>query len=153
MNTTPTLLAISAAAAALAVAGCGGGGGGSSSSPSSTPASTPAPAQTTAGGGSTSSSSGAGSKLGIAAVANGALKFDKSSLSAKAGSVTITMANPSPVDHGVAITGNGVQETGQTVGKGGTSTVTVSLKPGKYTFYCPVPGHREGGMEGTLTVK
>jgi plastocyanin len=152
LNRNPTLLVIGAAAAALAVAGCGGGGGSSSSSASSTPAatSTPAPAS---GGGSSSSSSGGGSKLSIAAVASGALKFNKSSLSAKAGKVTITMANPSPVQHGVAITGNGVQQTGQTVSKGGTSTVTVSLKPGKYTFYCPVPGHRAAGMEGTLTVK
>jgi plastocyanin len=149
LNRMPTLFAIGAAAAALAVAGCGGGGG----STSTTPSSTPAPAQTTAGGGSSSSSGGAQSKLSVDAVASGALKFNKSSLSAKAGKVTITMANPSPVEHGVAITGNGVSQTGQTVGKGGTSTVTVSLKPGKYTFYCPVPGHRAAGMEGTLTVK
>jgi uncharacterized cupredoxin-like copper-binding protein len=29
----------------------------------------------------------------------------------------------------------------------------VSVKAGKYAFYCTVSGHREGGMEGTLTVK
>jgi uncharacterized cupredoxin-like copper-binding protein len=39
------------------------------------------------------------------------------------------------------------------VGQGGTSTVSASLKPGTYTFYCSVPGHREGGMEGKLTVE
>jgi uncharacterized cupredoxin-like copper-binding protein len=36
----------------------------------------------------------------------------------------------------------------------GTSTATIpNLKAGTYKFYCSVPGHREAGMEGTLTVK
>jgi uncharacterized cupredoxin-like copper-binding protein len=39
------------------------------------------------------------------------------------------------------------------VNNGGTSEVDVDLKAGDYTFYCSVPGHREGGMEGKLTVK
>jgi plastocyanin len=148
----PTLLVCGAAAAALAVAGCGGGGSSSSSSASSTPApaSTPAaatstPAQTTAGGG--------GQALKISADAGGALKFNTKTLSAKAGKVTITMANPSQLPHGVAVEGNGVDKDGKVVQNGGNSTVTVTLKPGKYTFYCPVPGHRQAGMQGTLTVK
>jgi uncharacterized cupredoxin-like copper-binding protein len=43
---------------------------------------------------------------------------------------------------------------------GGTKTITgtsatanVNLKPGKYTFFCSVPGHEQAGMKGTLTVK
>jgi uncharacterized cupredoxin-like copper-binding protein len=63
------------------------------------------------------------------------------------------MSNPSPVQHGVAIEGNGVSKTGSIVNQGGTSTVTAKLKPGKYTFFCPVPGHRQAGMQGTLTVQ
>ena len=47
----------------------------------------------------------------------------------------------------------GVDQDGQTVGQGGTSTVTVTLKPGRYEFYCPVDGHKDAGMKGTLTVK
>ena len=35
---------------------------------------------------------------------------------------------------------------------GGSDTLTVKLKPGTYTFYCPVPGHEQAGMKGTLTV-
>jgi plastocyanin len=62
------------------------------------------------------------------------------------------MANPSSFMHGIAISGNGVKMTGQIVGHGATSTVTANLKPGTYTFYCPVPGHEAAGMKGTLTV-
>jgi uncharacterized cupredoxin-like copper-binding protein len=39
------------------------------------------------------------------------------------------------------------------VQNGGVSTVNVKLAPGTYTFYCSVPGHRQAGMQGTLTVK
>ena len=61
--------------------------------------------------------------------------------------------NPSPVPHGIAFDGNGVDKAGPTGGTGSTSTVSATLKPGTYTFYCPVPGHKAGGMKGTLTVK
>jgi uncharacterized cupredoxin-like copper-binding protein len=37
--------------------------------------------------------------------------------------------------------------------QGGSKTLTVSLTPGTYKFYCSVPGHRQAGMEGTLVVK
>ena len=37
---------------------------------------------------------------------------------------------------------------------GGSATVEfVAEKAGEYTFYCPVPGHREKGMEGKLIVE
>jgi len=38
------------------------------------------------------------------------------------------------------------------VSTGGQSKVTVNLKAGTYTFFCPVPGHEQAGMKGTLTV-
>lgn len=62
------------------------------------------------------------------------------------------MANPSGIPHAIAVEGNGVDKDGKTVTQGGNSTVTVDLKPGKYTFYCPVDGHKAAGMQGTLTV-
>jgi uncharacterized cupredoxin-like copper-binding protein len=99
-----------------------------------------------------SGSSGGGETLKIAADPGGALKFDKSSLTAKAGKVTIVMDNPSDLPHAVEIEGSGVEVAGDTVMKGGVSEASADLKAGEYEFYCPVPGHKEGGMEGTLTV-
>ena len=92
--------------------------------------------------------------MSLSADAGGALAFDKSTLSAKAGTVTVTMKNPagSGVSHGVGVRGDGVDQDGKIVAPGGTSTDTLTLKAGTYTFYCPVPGHEAAGMKGTLTV-
>ena len=136
---------------AAPIAGCGGddddsgGGGGGSGSTSSGATNTES-----SGGGA---ASGGGETLKIAADPSGALKFDKSSLTAKAGKVTIVMDNPSDVPHAVEIEGNGVEAEGETVTKGGVSKASAEVKPGEYEFYCPVDGHKQAGMEGTLTVK
>lgn len=95
----------------------------------------------------------AGRALTLSADPGGELSFDAQTLEAPAGQVTIEMENPSSVPHNVSIEGRGVDEEGRTVEQGGTSTVTAELRPGEYDFYCSVPGHREGGMEGTLTVR
>ena len=92
-------------------------------------------------------------KLQIDADPNGQLKFLASSASASAGKVTLNMNNKSSTPHDIAIQGNGVNQIGKVVTNGGTSTISVNLKPGKYTFYCSVPGHRQAGMVGPLTVK
>jgi len=95
---------------------------------------------------------GGGTALELVAGPGSELKFDQTSLEAPAGEVTITMVNEGDLPHDVAIEGNGVDEKGEVVTNGGTSTVTATLEPGEYTFYCSVPGHQAGGMEGTLTV-
>ena len=79
--------------------------------------------------------------------------FSTKTLRATHGKVTIVMTNVSSLGHAIAVTGNGVNKKGKTVGKGKNSTVTVTLKKGTYTFYCPVPGHRAAGMVGKLIVK
>jgi plastocyanin len=94
-----------------------------------------------------------GGKLDIPADPNGATKYQFGSAEASAGQVTIESKNDSSTDHNIAIEGNGLDETGDIVKDGGVSSIDVDLKPGEYTFYCSVPGHREGGMEGKLTVK
>jgi uncharacterized cupredoxin-like copper-binding protein len=145
------VLPLAAASAALAFAGCGSS---DNKSDSSTAASTPPPTQTqTSTTPAPSGGSGAGGNLKLSADPSGQLKFDKSSLTGKAGKVTLVMDNPSSVPHAVAVEGKGVDKDGNTVGKGGVSKVTVDLKPGKYEFYCPVDGHKDAGMKGTLTIQ
>lgn len=92
-------------------------------------------------------------KLQIDADPNGQLKFLASSATAKAGSVTLNMLNKSSVPHDIAVRGAGLDKVGAIVQNGGTSTITVDLKPGTYTFYCSVDGHEAAGMKGTLTIK
>jgi plastocyanin len=143
---------------ALALAGCGSS---SKSTSTSAPApaaaetgaatSTPTATSTTPASGGTSSASTA---LKLTADPGGQLKFDKSSLEAKAGGVTIDFTNDSPVAHNVSV----ATESGELVNEtptftGGSKTLKLSLKAGTYKFYCTVPGHRQAGMEGTLTVK
>jgi plastocyanin len=125
---------------ALALTGCGGGG-----EEQATPTSSAKPTPT-------SSPTESAGTLSLQADES-QLKFDKSALSAKPGKVTIVMKNPSTLPHDVAIEGNGVEAKGKVVNQGGTSTATATLKAGTYTFYCSVDGHRQAGMEGTLTVK
>ena len=137
-------------AIAIPVAGCGGddddSGGSSGNSNTSS----------SGGGGNTNTTakSGPGGRqvINIAADPSGALKFNKSSLSANAGKVTIVMANPSDLPHAIEVEGNGIEIKGQTVNKGGTSKASGDLKAGTYEFYCPVDSHKQAGMKGTLTV-
>lgn len=92
--------------------------------------------------------------LAVSSPADGALVFEPNGLEAKPGNLTIDYDNPSPVPHSIAVAtanGNLLGETQPSAGTKETLQVQ-DLKPGKYTFYCTVPGHREAGMEGNLTV-
>ncbi|MGN6257752.1 MAG: plastocyanin/azurin family copper-binding protein [Solirubrobacterales bacterium] len=82
-----------------------------------------------------------------------ALEFDTTKLSAKAGKVTIDFKNPSAIPHNVVIEQNGKELSGFEPVAEGEESETAELKPGTYTFFCSVPGHRQAGMEGTLTVE
>jgi plastocyanin len=92
--------------------------------------------------------------LALTADPGGLLKFDKPTLQGTAGHVTITMTNPSSVPHNVSLRGNGVDEKGKTVQGNDKSIVEADLQAGEsYEYYCSVPGHEQGGMKGTLSVK
>jgi plastocyanin len=140
------------ALALAALAGCGSSSSSSSSSSesaaaettSSASSSTPAPA----------SESGGASKLSLEANAEGQLAYDTKSLEAKSGTIAIDFKNPSSLPHNVTIESASGEKVGATPTiTGGSKTLSVSLKPGTYKFFCSVPGHRQAGMEGTLTVK
>jgi plastocyanin len=95
---------------------------------------------------------GGGATVKVTSDPTGQLKFEQTSLTAKAGKVKIEFDNPSPVDHDVTVTaGQGKLGGTKTVANGKVSAV-VDLKAGNYTFYCSVDAHRQAGMEGKLTV-
>jgi plastocyanin len=136
------LLMLTTLALVVAVAACGGD---DDDEGSEEPAAEETTTEDTGGG-------GGGETLMLVADPNGDLSFDQTELTAAAGEVTIELMNDSGVPHNVEIEGNGVEEVSDTISEGSTS-LTVTLEPGEYEFYCAVPGHREGGMEGTLTVE
>jgi plastocyanin len=132
--------------------------GGASTPSASTPAaSTPSSAKPTATTGTPAPPSSPAARpttttLTLAANPEGQLSYNTKQLSAKAGPVTITMANMSPVEHNVTIAQGSTVLGATPTFQGGSRSLSLKLKPGTYTFYCSVPGHRQAGMEGTLTV-
>ena len=129
--------------AALGVTACGGDDDDSSGTVAETTSSTTA--STTTGGGAT---------VKFEADPSGALAFTHTDVSAPAGNDTIEFDNPSSVGHDVVIEDSDGNEVARTdVITGTTTTATADLQPGSYTFFCSVDGHRDEGMEGTLTVK
>ena len=143
MRRASTVLAV-AAVAAVGLAACGGG----DDDDNQGNAATSTPAQTTAGGG------GGGSTVDISTPSGSDLAYEQKDVSAKAGSVTIDFDNKQATPHDVVVEDSSGQELGKTdLISSQTTSATVDLTPGTYTFFCDVPGHREGGMEGTLTVK
>jgi len=146
--------ALSSMVLALGLAACGGSS--SSSTTTSSAASPPATPSTTSTSTSTSTTASTGASGGLAIAANpsGLLKYTKSTLSAKAGKVTIAFTNSSPLMHNFTLQqGTSGKILGATpTFQGGTKTLTLNLKPGTYTYFCTVPGHRMAGMVGTLTV-
>jgi len=150
------------ALAALALVACGGGGDDNSTTTTAASGGSGTENSSEANGGvkEEGSSGGGGgggastSTLKFEADPNGALAYTTTSATAKAGKVAIDFENPQSLTHDVAIESSSGEEIGKTelIADGSDST-TVDLKPGTYTFYCTVPGHREAGMEGTLTVK
>lgn len=134
-------VALAALLAVAALAGCGGGdqANGASNAPAATP--------TTASAATSASAPAADT---VAVVAKD-IKLDKSSYEATAGDVTITYENEGAIEHTLLIDGVSGFEL-DVKAHGDTDKGTVTLKPGTYTLYCGMPGHRAAGMHATLTV-
>jgi plastocyanin len=149
------LLATGATALVLGLAACGGSSSSSSQSSSAAGGSTGTASSATSSSSSAAATPAAGGGLTIAADPSGQLAFTQKTVTAKAGTVKIDFTNKSPAGHNLTIEQG---TSGPVVGatptfSGGSKTLTVKLKPGTYTFFCNVPGHRAAGMQGTITVK
>ncbi len=82
------------------------------------------------------------------------LKFEPASIRVTAGTVTFVVRNAGAIEHNFVIEDAG----GRTVARipvlevGRSEELTVTLGPGTYTMVCTYPGHKEGGMVGTIEV-
>ena len=137
------------ALASFALVACGSSSDNSESTATTTETSAESTSAAGAGG------SGGGSVVKIEAAEGSDLAYTTTAAKAKAGQVSIDFTNPQSLSHDVAIEDSSGQTLGQTelVAESSATTTIKDLEPGTYTFYCTVPGHREAGMEGTLTVK
>ena len=91
--------------------------------------------------------------LEIPADPGGQLLYVFKNAAATPGPLKINTLNTSQTPHNIAIDGPGAQAAGKVIQGGATSTISVTVAAGKYDFFCTVPGHRQAGMEGVLTVK
>ena len=96
----------------------------------------------------TSTDEPAGDAIQVAALDS--LAFDPDSITAPAGSITIELVNEGSIAHTLVIEGH---EDELKLSVGATDSGSIDLETGEYIFYCDVPGHRGGGMEGTLNVE
>jgi plastocyanin len=133
-------------ATSLFVSACGSDDSNTGSQSVAAPTSTPTPAA------KSTPATGSGSTVSLQPKGD-QLLFDTDTLTAKAGKVTVDFTNNSALSHDVVVSDQANKVLGQTpVFDGGTKSFNVTLKPGTYTYYCSVPGHRQAGMQGKLTV-
>lgn len=132
-----------AAVAALGLVACGGGDDNEETTSAETPTNT-----------ATTGAAGGGATVDISTPPGSDLAFAQTDVNTTAGRVTIDFNNTQALAHDVKVEDATGQELGGTdLVASGTATATVELRPGTFTFFCSVPGHREAGMEGTLTAK
>ena len=148
-----TIALAALAVAMFALSACGGDdedGGGSTGAEQTTTSETTTEADDSGGGGS---ASGPGGEVEIEADPS-ALDYTTGDVSTQAGEVTIAFDNPAEIGHDVRVEDAEGNDIGGTdVITNDSTTATLSLEPGEYTYYCSVPGHRPAGMEEALEVE
>src|SRR5207249_2318323 len=68
----------------------------------------------------------------------------------KAGQITFEAKNVGKIPHDLAVKQTGDKT--KLIQPGGSATLKVTLKAGKYELYCTVPGHEAAGMKQNITV-
>ncbi len=114
----------------LLLASCGGGGSG--------------------GGGGYKVPTGAATET--LKVEAGNFYFKPTTLTASAGIVNLELDGAGG-NHTLVFDGTEAGFQLEVSGSGDSQSQKIDLRPGKYTFYCDIPGHRSQGMQGTITVK
>jgi plastocyanin len=148
MKRYPLLIAVCALAAVLGLAACGGDDNSDNTTAATTDTATTDTTTTEQG------AAGGGGTVQVAADPGGALKFVQSSLTAPAGKDTFEFTNDASIPHDFVLEDDGGKEIAKTsVITNDKATTSATLKAGEYTYYCSVPGHRQAGMEGTLTAE
>lgn len=112
-----------------------------------------APAEKSPAAGGAPPAQGAETALDVTSPEDGGLSFEPNALEAPPGRITISYDNPSPVAHNINIEGDGGVLASSEDVTGAATEVSTQLQPGEYIFFCSIPGHREGGMEGNLLVQ
>ncbi|HZO60921.1 MAG TPA: plastocyanin/azurin family copper-binding protein [Solirubrobacterales bacterium] len=142
-----TLLLVVCVLAVFGLAACGGDDNNDSTTEPAATDTTTTETTTTGEGG------GGGETVRVSADPGGALEFEQKSLTAPVGSVTVEFRNPSSTPHDFVLERDGQEVAKTDVISDGEDTADATLEAGEYTYYCSVPGHRQAGMEGTLTAE
>ena len=128
----------------LTLAACGGDDDDETTAASDTTTTEDTPTEAATGGG------GGGETVDISEVE---FAIEPKEVTTKAGEVTFAVSNDGSAPHNLEVEGNGIEEVSETIDGGQKTDLTVNLEPGEYEMYCAIPGHREQGMEGTVTVQ
>lgn len=106
------------------------------------------------GGGRVSTVEEGASEIRVKAAPEG-LAYTTDHVTIEAGETLLHFENPQTAPHDLDLeTADGeLIADMETIGGGYADVPIRDLEPGEYVFFCSVPGHREAGMEGTVTVE